>query len=381
MHVYWSKKPHTAIRQYVRHYTRPGDIVLDPFCGSGGTALAALLEGRKAIAIDRSPAATFITKNHPDALREAFEQVKRQVQPEIDWLYETRCDRCGGKACTGYTIYSQVFQCPRCLKKIALYDCGDDEAETASGNAMVVKVCRGCQAKGHTEVIRSQDEKFGYVPVNVVYHCENGCKPAREVREHDDAAKKGEFFKRYDLGRVREIEAREIPHWYPRYKMMNVEDDSKPWGAEWREGRNFRTVAELFTKRNLWALAAIRAAITRVENDAVRDALMFGLTGIALNTTRMCQDRGKLGFNKGTNYIPQVFRELVVTNSLGYKLGNHLGPAFEEIRDIEPGSVCISTQSSTDLAAIPPNSVDYIFTDPPYAEKVQYGELNFGLPF
>ncbi len=155
MHVYWSKKPHTAIRQYVRHYTRPGDIVLDPFCGSGGTALAALLEGRKAIAIDRSPAATFITKNHctpvdPDALREAFEQVRREVQPEIDWLYETRCDRCGGKATTGYTVYSQVFQCPRCLQKTALYDCGDDEAETAAGKAKVVKVCRGCQAKGHT---------------------------------------------------------------------------------------------------------------------------------------------------------------------------------------------------------------------------------------
>ena len=86
MHVYWSKKPHTAIRQYVRHYTRPGDIVLDPFCGSGGTAISALLEGRKAIAIDRSPAATFITKNHctpvdPDALREAFEQVNARSSP------------------------------------------------------------------------------------------------------------------------------------------------------------------------------------------------------------------------------------------------------------------------------------------------------------
>ena len=34
-------------------------------------------------------------------------------------------------------------------------------------------------------------------------------------------------------------------------------------------------------------------------------------------------------------------------------------------------------KSSTNLAAIPSNSVDYIFTDPPYAEKVQYGELNF----
>ena len=64
MHTYWSKKPHDAIRQYIRHYTQPGDLVLDPFCGSGGTALAALMEGRAAIAIDLSPAATFITKNY-----------------------------------------------------------------------------------------------------------------------------------------------------------------------------------------------------------------------------------------------------------------------------------------------------------------------------
>ena len=35
MHTYWSKKPHDAIRQYIRHYTEPGDLVLDPFCGRG----------------------------------------------------------------------------------------------------------------------------------------------------------------------------------------------------------------------------------------------------------------------------------------------------------------------------------------------------------
>src|SRR4051812_39683405 len=58
MHTYWSKKPHDAIQQYVRHCTQPGDLVLDPFCGSGSKALAALMEGRNAIAIDRSPAAT-----------------------------------------------------------------------------------------------------------------------------------------------------------------------------------------------------------------------------------------------------------------------------------------------------------------------------------
>src|SRR4051794_29237714 len=49
MHVYWSKKPHDAIREYIRHFTTEGELVLDCFCGSGGTALAALLEKRQAI--------------------------------------------------------------------------------------------------------------------------------------------------------------------------------------------------------------------------------------------------------------------------------------------------------------------------------------------
>ena len=222
MHVYWSKKPHTAIRQYINHYTQPGDLVLDPFCGSGGTALAALLEGRKAIAIDRSPAATFITKNHctpvdPDKLRSAFRSVKRAVRSEVDWLYETCCDRCGGKATTGYTVYSQVFQCPRCLAKITLYDCETEESQTASGKAKTVNVCPTCQADGFTEVIRSQGEKFGFVPVKVVYHCENGCKPSRDERKHNDPSpEKRSYFEKYDLGKIKEIASKQIPHWYPR---------------------------------------------------------------------------------------------------------------------------------------------------------------------
>ena len=68
---------------------------------------------------------------------------------------------------------------------------------------------------------------------------------------------------------------------------------------------------------------------------------------------------------------------MVVTNGFDYKVETQLIPAFEELSDIEPGDVCISTQSATDMSAIPSNSIDYIFTDPPYADKVQYGELNF----
>ena len=80
------------------------------------------MTGRKAIAIDRSPAATFITKNYCTpvdviALKQAFEELKQKVKPEIDWLYETRCDRCDGPATTAYTVYSQVFQCPTLFGK------------------------------------------------------------------------------------------------------------------------------------------------------------------------------------------------------------------------------------------------------------------------
>src|SRR5260370_40166159 len=145
MHIYWSKKPHDAIRQYIEHYTRPGDLVLDPFCGSGGTALAALMTGCKAIAIDRSPAATFITKNYctpvdVTALKQAFEELKQQVKLEIDWLYETRCDRCDGPATTVSTVYSQVFQCPRCLEKVPLFDCIEVKSQTGRDTEKALNV-------------------------------------------------------------------------------------------------------------------------------------------------------------------------------------------------------------------------------------------------
>ena len=381
MHVYWSKKPHTAIRQYIQHYTKPGDIVLDPFCGSGGTALAALLEGRKAIAIDRSPAATFITKNHctpvdPDELRSAFQRVRQAVQKEIEWLYGTRCDRCGGRAMTGYTVYSQVFQCPRCLSKIPLYDCGTADSQTAAGKAKSVNVCPTCQANGFTEVIRSQSEKFGFIPVKVVYYCEEGCKPTRDVREHNDSSpEKRSYFEQYDLGKIREIESKEIPHWYPMgcdmTKLSRYQRDALFYYG-------VKNVDDLFTRRNLWALSSIRDAISKIEDPAIRDALMFGLTGVTLNSSKMYQEREEgRSIAKGSYYIPQISREMVVTNGYYYKIESQLTPAFEELANIESANVCISTQSSSNLYAVPANSIDHIFTDPPYADKVQYGELNF----
>lgn len=48
-------KPLGLMRDIVRDYSRPGDLVCDPFAGGGTTLAAALLEGRRAIGAEMDP--------------------------------------------------------------------------------------------------------------------------------------------------------------------------------------------------------------------------------------------------------------------------------------------------------------------------------------
>ena len=49
VHPYFTRRPFNVIRDYIRHYSRAGDRVLDPFGGSGVTAIEAFLESRVGI--------------------------------------------------------------------------------------------------------------------------------------------------------------------------------------------------------------------------------------------------------------------------------------------------------------------------------------------
>lgn len=377
MHTYWSKKPHNAIREYIKHYTKPGDLVLDPFCGSGGSALAALMEGRKAIAIDRSPAATFITKNYctpvdTNELQMSFDELEKKIKPEIDWLFETKCDRCDGNATTLYTVYSQVFQCPRCLNKIPLSDCIEKQTTAQNGKSKNISICPYCFKNGISEEISTSGEKFGIIPVLISYECKNGCKPKRGYRNHNDSNPKNkEYFIKYDIGKVKEIEENKIPYWYPQNRMMNVDLSIETWGLLWRRGihKNINYISDFYTKRNLWALSIIREYI-KYNNDF----FYFPFSACLLGVSRMVRDSNTATM-PGTYFIPSNSKEIYVLNSFV----NKFLIALEGIDSINfiSNSILISTQSAIDLTNVKTNSIDYIFTDPPYADKVQYGELNF----
>lgn len=225
------------------------------------------------------------------------------------------------------------------------------------------------------EEISTRDEKLGAIPVLVSYLCQNGCKPARDVRHHDDEdERKREYFEKYDLWKLREVESREIPYWYPTDRMMNAPEDQERWGLLWRPYLRLVTqVNHLYTKRNLWALSILRNAINNESNSTIRYSQLFAFTSIVLINSKMC-DAFNTQISKGTYYLPPIFKEIRPDKSLMGKLNLIATAEVERVLSSTEG--IISTESASTLNMLP-DSVDYIFTDPPYSWKVQFGEANF----
>lgn len=85
VHGYFTKQAWNVVAEYIKNFSQPGDLILDPFGGSGVTAIEALMNNRKAISIDINPLAIFlvnslITSVDFDDLSQAFERVKLAYQ-------------------------------------------------------------------------------------------------------------------------------------------------------------------------------------------------------------------------------------------------------------------------------------------------------------
>ncbi|HNQ69396.1 MAG TPA: DNA methyltransferase [Bacteroidales bacterium] len=359
-HSYHTKVPHKAIMKYIEHYTNEGDIVLDGFCGTGMTGVAAQLLNRKAILSDLSPVATFIAYNYNNPInildfRQNSTNILNQVKNKFDWIYKTNHTE-NIKGEIDYVAYSDVYLCPFCKNEYVFYNC----AVNNKNKVNKIYQCPTCKAditKSQSEIVfeTSNDEYLNtevsqkkQVPVLISY------KVGRKkfIKKPDKTDEK--VFKR--------INEFNISEWFPTYRM--------PEGDEGR--RNDRTglthVHHLFTKRTLIVLSELFAKCTNNS-----EILLF--TSQLVNLSKLNRYRPDVSFPynplSGTLYISSLTNEANVFVAYENKLKKLLA-AFKQLSS--PAFVQVT---SCDNLSIESDTIDYIFTDPPFGDNLMYSNLNF----
>ena len=371
-HSFHTKVPPEGIVPYILHYTEPGDLILDPFAGSGMTGVAGMICGRpphslvasgaqvglrKAILNDLSPAACHIAYNytHPAdarALKAEFNRIMQELQPEFNWLYGTTCDRCGGKASIQYTIWSDVFTCCRCRENMVLWDVAIDHE---TGQVKDPFACPSCGFTGK----KTHHKQVGRIPVLTNYECQEQCKPKRHTHRTTTA----------ELRLINDIEAREIPYWYPT-------DSFGPHREMYIRSalhlRGITRVSDFYTKRNLWALAAVWAHVD--------PSCRFQVTAVARLASRMAKVGLGNYFHKAggpinagvttTLYIPSYSVEQNVAKLIESRFGK------TELTKLIRTQIMVSCSSAASLDEIGEDTVDYIFTDPPFGSNIFYADCS-----
>jgi hypothetical protein len=358
VHSYWSKKPYLAIERFIEHYTHPGALVLDPFVGCGSTLQAAVGTGRKAIGIDLSPSAAHIAANTTSYLsahlfQTAAERLFSAVSEALAALYTVEFK--GHKYVVSSFIHSEQVRCIKCLRLFSIIEPHTSDARSA---------CPHCREPFST---RSRNVQFG--PDEIV---------ACELRE-SLSANRGQL------------------HWLCDNDLLGSRlhiKDAQEQGAKTRKKLDFpvpqrildfggrlttsgsTTLGRLYDDHSLVALSAIKEAIQDVSDPTTKGKLLLAFSAILKNCSKMYRfHEGGGGSPIGAYYVPPIRKELNPLFAFREKLEAVLS-SLQEISEWGSQSFVVSNQSSTRLD-IPSNSVDYVFTDPPYADTMPFGDLNF----
>ena len=399
-HTYHTKVPHPAIMRYLLYYTQPGDSVLDTFGGTGMTGVATQIcenpdkdtkykieqewkqlfgilptwGKRKAICGDLSPYASFISYNYntPTDLN-IFEKeadvILNGVIKGCSWLYETKHTD-GGLGLINYTVWSDVFNCSNCGKEIIFWDaamnfdlkkvidefncphCKSINKKNSSDRVLITKYDH--TLKDTIRIIKS-------VPVLIVYTY----KGKRFQKIPDD----------FDKKLVAKIENNDFNGlWSPVYRMPEGDESRR------NDKAGITHIHQFYTKRNLFALSFLNRSI---ENSNLPIKLKFILTGMINRSTQMNRIHvnnffyGGGGWNaghlKGTLYIPSLPIETSILEQIYDKI-NSFKNAIALLHKTYTNLQYVG--SATNLL-INDNSIDYVFTDPPFGANIMYSELNF----
>jgi putative DNA methylase len=379
MHRYFARRPYSVFAELIRHYSAPGDVILDPFCGGGVTIVEGALQERSVIGFDINPLAAFITRMEAadvdlSGLRDAQEDACRALQPLNDRLFSTSCRRCTGRAPVLWFEYSSVTECLACNNPFRL-----SEAEKLSIGTW------GCTRCGEPRRFSpNADTKFDVV--KVLYTClECGQREIADAADADSA---------YALDVEKELKAAEREGlWIPNAPIpdCNMQRES----ALFKKGiTSFR---QLFTPRHLLALGRLRQAILNL-NSPYQEWLLFSFSSALRYTNRMVTSnpdwRGErpLEWAKPGYWLPPVHLEANVLEEFSRRCDSvwrgkrdYLAklhprrPLYRQTAaDVVAGdmpSFHVKAQSSTAIP-LPDSSVDVIITDPPYGSYVHYADLS-----
>lgn len=370
LHPYHTKVPSAGIEPFIAHYTRPGHVVLDPFCGSGMTGVAALAQGRRAVLVDLSPAAGFIASNYclplnPDEVLDAGRRVLGAVWEARRGLYGTRCRQCNSPAEIAFILWSDLYECTFCGGCSSFWRSAADD----SGKGRRRFPCPHC---GRT-LNRLRTRKTGARPEVFACICP-ACTPSKAALCEWD---------KFEQARLESIEEqrRRTALWYPQDSIPN---DFATRRTYWK---HIRRVHEFFESRELLALATLYDAIGRIEKPEVRHRLLFLFTAIVPHASRMNRYK-PAGIRSGVIYVPAIRKAVNPFADFQTRLEqycrfvqrrrtrSHSGEARAGAAGTVSPEFAVSCQSAASLSGVPDESVDYVFTDPPFGGNLQYSELN-----
>lgn len=402
-HKYHTKVPHRAIMKFILHYTKPGDVVFDGFCGTGMTGVASDFCGdinelqklgmtvspegdiyklgekhpfskmgvRHSILSDLAPAATFIAENYNfttsnESFNKKVDKVTKLLAEKYGWMYSMK-DENGNLGEVEAVVWSDIFICGSCNQEFVFWEIAVDPEIGGVKNEFECLHCGSIQTKRTakrkfiTELDMVTHEPYTHAEqVPVLYS--GLIKGKRVIKEP------GEF----ELKILKKISDLNVT--------ISIKDSPMPPGMNAQQAsgsHGFTSVHHYYSKRNLIVLDEL---FTLCKGDR---SLLFAFTGISNRASMMNRIHlknfffGGGGWNPGEQPGTLQIASLPIETSI-IKLFNDRKQAYKELYSYEKEfkENVVSTASATQLL-IKNDSIDYVFVDPPFGANINYSELNF----
>jgi len=403
IHTYHTKVPPSAIAKYVSHYTSEGSLILDCFSGSGMTAIGSSLASKNTAAtllVDLCTSAGFISYFHnlfrpSNNDSRVFESLVDELRDSFgDWYYtkhtgwpasleapaswKTRKQISTQVGQIRYVVWSIVVSCPECSHIASLWDLCVNLHENTSAKSFK---CPSCDSNLAYE--RKYAKKYGAQLVDKMYETVHDSLLGTTLRRvkrlpvlvsYDFQSKRFEKCPdSEDLLNIKEAEGTPVKHWCPTGRMPEGDESRR------NDEAGLTHVHHFFSARTLHVLAAAAKQL-RSEKPALLGLLTSILQRCSWQNRYMPQHRGNrsrevVGPLSGTLYVPYFCLEI---NPIEYI--NRKGiSVLRNLSKIPITKSIISTQSASSLECLAgqPNSVDYVFVDPPFGANLQYTELSF----